>query len=241
MKKTKITSFNFRTGKIISSKYEIVNHLGSGWEGEVYLVKEIDTDIERAAKFFYPHQNPNNKTVKGYAKKLHKLRACNSLIKYIAKDKLKIKGNDITYLLSDFVEGETLDTYINSYHPNGVPFYQALHLFYAVVKAVEEIHINKEWHGDIHEENIIIQKSSLSYDLKLIDVFQVRNGERGSIYEDVVSLCHLLYIIIGGEKTYKKQPNIIKNICCGLKRTMIKRRFKNATSIRVFMENQVWE
>jgi tRNA A-37 threonylcarbamoyl transferase component Bud32 len=222
----KCSEFNFEAGKILSSKYEVVSKLGNGWEGEVYLVKEVDTEIERAAKFFYPERNPKNKTVRNYAKKLHKLRACNSLIKYIAKEKLRYRGQDITYLLSDFVEGYTLDTYINSWHSGGMNFYQALHLFYSVVKAVEEIHINKEWHGDIHSENIIIQKTSLNYELKLIDVFQVGYGLKGSIQDDVYMLCHLLYEIIGGKKHYRLQPFFIKSICCGLKKGLIKNKFR---------------
>lgn len=230
----------FENGCVLSSKYEIVMQLGHGWEGEVYLVREVDTGIERAAKFFYPSRNPKNRTVRSYAKKLHKLRACNSLIKYLAKEEIAIGDETITYLLSDFVEGERLDTYLKAY-PRGMKFYQALHLFYAIVKAVEEIHIHKEWHGDIHSENIIIQKSSLNYELKLIDVFQVSSGQKGSIQDDVVALCHLLYEIVGGKKAYQNQPPIIRNICCGLKQSLIKKKFRNATSIRVYLENSDWE
>jgi len=239
--KSKITCFNFEAGRIISGKYEVISKVGSGWEGEVYLLKEADTGIERAAKVFYPHRNPKDRSVKNYAKKLHKLRACNSLIKYIGREKLRFKGQDITFLLSEFVEGITLDTYINSYFPRGLYYYQALHIFYAVVQAVEEIHFNKEWHGDIHSENIIIQKVGLEYELKLIDVFPVTHGIKGTIQEDVFHLCHLLYELIGGKDKYSKQPKIIKEICCGLKTSLIKKKFRNATHLRTFLENSEWE
>lgn len=236
-----MVNLEFEQNEILSSKYKVISKLGGGWEGEVYLVKEVDTDIERAAKFFYPQRNLKNKTVKNYAKKLHKLRACNSLIKYIAKDQLLINGHVVTYLLSDFVEGYTLDTYLNSWHPEGMEFYQALHLFYAIVKAVEEIHIHKEWHGDVHAENIIIQKMSLNYDLKLIDVFHRTHSKKGSLQEDVFQLCRVLYELVGGKKGYKFQPRIIKEVCLGLKNSLIRKKFRTATSLRVFLENSNWE
>ena len=233
--------FDFSEDNILSEKYEVIEKLGEGWEGEVYLVKELDTEIERAAKFFYPERNPNNRTVFHYAKKLHKLRNCQSLIKYISKEKFRYKGQNVTYLISDFVEGETLTSYLKRTHPKGMHYYQALHLFYSLVMAVEEIHINKEWHGDVHTDNIIIQKVGRKYVLKLIDIFKFGAGEKGNFQEDMTGLCQVLYEAIGGRKKYAEGPPIIKLICCGLKKTLIKKKFKNATQMRVFLENTDWE
>ena len=35
-------------------KYKVLSMLGRGWEGEVYKIKEVTTNIERAAKIFFP-------------------------------------------------------------------------------------------------------------------------------------------------------------------------------------------
>ena len=40
-KATKIKSFDFEPGKIITGKYRIVEKLGAGWEGEVYKIEEL--------------------------------------------------------------------------------------------------------------------------------------------------------------------------------------------------------
>ena len=39
----RITEFDFDPGRTVAGKYEIESKLGGGWEGEVYLVREIET------------------------------------------------------------------------------------------------------------------------------------------------------------------------------------------------------
>lgn len=67
----RIEGFDFELGEVRADKYEVLSLLGSGWEGEVYRVREMSTGVERAAKFFLPHQNPSNRATKFYARKLH--------------------------------------------------------------------------------------------------------------------------------------------------------------------------
>lgn len=73
-----IDSFSFAPGRKLAGKYEVVSQIGEGWESEVYIVRELATGIERAAKFFFPERNPNNRTLRGYAK-LHRLKDCRSI------------------------------------------------------------------------------------------------------------------------------------------------------------------
>ena len=71
-----ITQFNFLPGRKLAGRYEVVGLLGIGWESEVYLVREIATGVERAAKIFFPERNPGNRVLIRTAEKLHKLREC---------------------------------------------------------------------------------------------------------------------------------------------------------------------
>ena len=70
----------------------VVERLGGGWEGEVYRVRENSTGIERSLKLFFPQRNPRNRTVRQYAKKLHKLRHCSILIHYHNQEKIEHRG-----------------------------------------------------------------------------------------------------------------------------------------------------
>ena len=58
-----IKSFQLPPGRILAGKYEIISRLGRGWEGEVYKLRELATDIERAGKFFFPQRNMNKKSL----------------------------------------------------------------------------------------------------------------------------------------------------------------------------------
>jgi hypothetical protein len=65
----KIETFAFEEGDALGWKYEVVDLLGYGWEGEVYLIREKGTNIEQAAKLFFPQRNIQNRAMKFYAKK----------------------------------------------------------------------------------------------------------------------------------------------------------------------------
>ena len=50
-----VTEFNLTPGRVLARKYEVIHQLGAGWEGEVYLLRELSTGIERTAKLFSPN------------------------------------------------------------------------------------------------------------------------------------------------------------------------------------------
>ncbi len=239
--KQKFTSFDLPTGRVIAKKYEVISKLGGGWEGEVYKILEISTGIERAAKFFYPNRNENNKSSKFYAKKLHKLRQCPILIQYHTKENFVFKRIPVTVLISEYVEGQLLSEFIKTFPGKRLTPYQALHLLYALTKGIECIHSLNEYHGDLHSDNIIVNKFGLEFDLKLVDLFSAKESKRESRKFDILTLIQVFHESLGGAKYYAKHPDEIKYICCGLKSNLILKKFKTVGQLRRHIENMDWD
>jgi len=127
----------------------------------VYKIREISTGIERAAKLFYPNKNEKDRAVKFNAQKLHKLRQCPILIQYHTKENFVFKRIPVTVLISEYVEGQLLSEFIKSFPGKRLTPFQALHLLYALTKGIECIHGLNEYHGDLHSDNIIVNKFGL--------------------------------------------------------------------------------
>jgi tRNA A-37 threonylcarbamoyl transferase component Bud32 len=240
-KKNDIKAFNFPPGKIINGKYEIVEKLGGGLEGEVYKIRETSTDIIQAAKFFLPSRNANNIAAKRYAKKLHKLRSCSIIIHYVTQDKIHFKGEQVFFLVSEYVEGGTLDAFLKKQPGKRLPPFQAVLMLHSLVKGLEEVHGLKEYHGDLHTENIIVQRYGLGFDLKLLDFYHWGSPRSEDFRYDLVEAIRVFYDVLGGAKYYKKQPQQIKDIIMGMKKSLIIKKFKNLSVLRVYLENINWE
>jgi len=236
----RIEKFGFPPGTVLADKYQIISCLGAGWEGEVYFIKEKGTKIERAAKFFFPHRNKGNRASTFYAKKLHKLRDCPVLIQYHSQDKIRFKGVPVTFLVSDYVEGEILAEFLARQPGKRISVFQGLHLLHALATGMECIHNRQEYHGDLHSENVIIRRHGLGFDLKVLDLFQWKMERKKNIQEDVVDIIKIFHEAIGGNAQYKKHPPEVKAICCGLKRTLINKKFKNVSKLIKHLETMHW-
>lgn len=235
-----IDSFDFQAGRILASKYEVLGYLGSGWEGDVYLVRELTTGIERAAKFFFPHRNPRNRNLAFYARKLHKLRSCPILIQYQTHETIWYHGVRVTFLVSDYVPGELLTEFLKRQPGNRLDYFQALHLLHALTAGTERIHEQREYHGDLHTDNVIINRVGLGFQVKLIDMFHWGAAGRANIHDDVCDLVRIFYDALGGRRHYPKQPPEVKRIVCGLKRTLILAKFNTAGKLRQYLEAMEW-
>ena len=233
--------FGYKSGDIIADKYEVINFLGGGWEGEVFRIRELKTGIERAAKIFYPKRNRNNKIATNYAKKLHKLRSCSALIQYHNIERIEFDDTEVTVFVSEFVEGQLLKKHLSKYRAQVLPVYQGLHLLHALTVAVESIHKLGEYHGDLHAGNVMIEKLNIRYELKLLDLFNLGKSNKSNLQFDILCIIRLFYDVIGGQKKYSKHSPFVKSICCGLKQSLILKKFKSASHLRTYLEAHSWD
>ena len=236
----KIDSFNLRPGRVIGGKYVVDGRLGGGWEGEVYKVLERKTGAQRAAKLFFPHRNVRDRAVMFYARKLERLRKCSIVIQYHHSETLRYRGMPITCLISEYMEGELLCDFVRRHPGRRLHTYEALHLTYALARGLEEIHRAREYHGDLHDGNVLVSRVGILFDVKLVDFYHWGAPTAAHMFDDVVDLIRLLYDAVGGRDRYAGQPPEIKTLCRGLRRDLIRRDFPNARRLREYLETFSW-
>lgn len=238
--KNDILRFDFPEGKTLARKYTIEKQLGRGWEGEVYKVQEVKTGIPRAAKIYYPIRNPKGRTVNHYSRKLNRLSDCRIIMQYAHQDWFTYRRQSIEFLVSEYIEGEVLSEYVNRQPGRRLHYFEALHVLEALCRGMATVHSAGEYHGDIHADNVMLRRKGLEFQVKLIDFFERPGSRRENIFEDTVDLIHVLYELIGGRRHYSKMPEQIKWLCCGLKRSLIRKKFRNAGQLYRALQNLGW-
>lgn len=237
--RSKVKRFDFAPGRRVAGKYDIERPLGSGWEGEVYVIVERTTGIRRAAKFYYPHRDPMGKAAIAYARKLDALRHCPILMQYHHQEIAYVKRRKVTVVISELVEGQKLSEFL-ACQTKGLSTFEALNVLYLLAKGISPIHTRGEYHGDIHDDNIMIRRQGVGFEVKLLDFFDLGKPTKTKIHKDVLNLVEVFHVIVGGRKHYAKQPQVVKDIVRGLKDSLILQRFQSAGDIQRHLENLQW-
>lgn len=240
MKKVVINSFNLEKGQRLANRFTVVELLGAGYEGEVYRVVEDLTGTHRAIKIFFPQRNIGFKVSTRYAKKLDRLQVSPIVMDYFSHQLIVLKGVKVASLVSEFIEGEILGEFVKKQKGKRLDVFPAIHLLYSIVSGVESIHVEGEYHGDLHVDNIIIKHFGLAFDLKIIDLHHWGDSKKDNRDEDIIKVIRIFYDILGGQKQYQKLPPSLKYIICGLKRGLILDRFKTVSALRWHLENMDW-
>ncbi len=237
----KTRRFDLPEGKIIGGKYVVERALGSGWEGEVYAIVEKSTGIRRAAKFYYPHRDPTGRAAIAYARKLDALRHCTILLQYLHQEITQVKRKKVTVVISELVEGIKLSEFLAAQPRKRLSTFEALHVLYTLARGIAPIHARGEYHGDIHDDNIMIRRQGIDFEVKLLDFFDLGKPTRSKIHKDVLNLIQVFHTIVGGRSAYSRQPKVIRDIIRGQKDSLILARFQSAGDIQHHLEALEWK
>ena len=128
------------------------------------------------------------------------------------------QSSDCEYIVFKYIEGQTLSdiTYEQS-----LSMHEAFRLVKKVTNIIVEMHQKGVVHGDIHGENVMMNK------LRKVTLIDLWSKEK-SMFDDVVDICKLYH-----EVTYDK-----KNIPLGIKdlfpkkRDAVLRRYRNVNELQ---------
>lgn len=238
--------YDFSPGHVLARKYEVLSRVGSGRSGELYMLSEQATGIERTAKFFYPHVDPVGRLANNYAMKLHRLRHCDILLPYRTQETISVGGRDVTFLVSDFVRGEPLAEFLKRQPGGRLATFEALHLLHALATGVEKLHAAGEHHGELGADSLLVQRKGLGFQVKLIDLSHeamtcAQRGRRtATLQDDVYELLRIFYAALGGARAYARQPRSVKSLCLGLKRQALRECYRDAGELRRTLETLRW-
>jgi hypothetical protein len=98
-----------------------------------------------------------------------------------------------------------------------------------------------EYHGDLHADNVMVRRVGLGFEVKLVDLFHWGRRTWEHVHDDVCSAIRIYYDAIGGARLYSGQPPEAKAVCCGLKHSLIWKKFRTASRLRAFLETMEWE
>lgn len=236
----RIESFSFPPGRKIGPRYAVETLLGSGSEGEVYQIRELDTGITRAAKFYFPHRDPKHRISIAHAQKLNALRHCPIVLQYHHSEVVTVQRQKVIALISELSEGEQLEGWIAKHAGGRLQPYVALHVLYNLVRGLEAVHALGQYHADVHSQNILIRPSGVRFELKLIDFYEWGPPAPYKQKQDIKDTIRVFHECLGGSRYYAKQPPDVKYICGGLRRRLMLARFPTMSDLRRYLESFEW-
>ena len=87
----------------------------------------------------------------------------------------------------------------------------------------------------------MIRRMGVTFDVKLLDFFDLGKPTKAKIHKDVLNLIEVFHTIVGGRENYARQPKVVKDIIRGGKDSLILQRFQSAGDIQRHLENLTWD
>lgn len=152
------------TAKLIGAEighYKVLQMLGKGGMGEVYLAEDIKLDRKAALKILPPEFAADEVRMSRFireAKAASALNHPNILTIYEIGE-----AENIQFIAAEFIKGKTLNEYVKSHH---LDVRSALEIAVQIASALDEAHSAGIIHRDLKPDNVMIRDNGL---VKLLD------------------------------------------------------------------------
>jgi serine/threonine protein kinase len=231
-------AYNFARGQVLARKYEVMQRLRAGRRGELYRLHERVTGIERTAKVFAPVHG--RRLAQNYAMKLHRLRHCDILMPYRTHETFSYQGEEVTFLVSDFFDGEPLGAFLARQPSERLNPFEGLHLLHSLAAGVEKVHAAGEHHGDLDLASILVRRVGLGFRVKLVDLDPLHAAKPAIIKQDVADLLSLFARATAWPRALTRQPRPVRAACQTLRTRFDDGKLKHAGDLRRHLECLSW-
>jgi serine/threonine protein kinase len=167
-------------GDVIKNRYEIVELIGRGGMGEVYLALDPTIGRKVAVKVLTKSLSQDKKRVENFVKEARAASQINHQNILTVYDYIEEEGG--SFIITEYVEGETLRKKLQA-HPLGLS--TALKITHEVASALEVAHQQGVVHRDIKPENIIVNNAG---HVKILDFGIAELTERDASDSEPTSL-----------------------------------------------------
>ncbi|PKN56296.1 MAG: hypothetical protein CVU56_16760, partial [Deltaproteobacteria bacterium HGW-Deltaproteobacteria-14] len=140
-------------GTVVSGRYEIVKHLGSGGMGSVFMAKQLAMDRMVALKLLHAHYASNKQAVARFNREMQvtaKIEHPNTIRVY---DFGQAEDGRI-YLAIEYLEGHTLSKALSAGEPMGSE--RLVHIGVQIGKALSAAHSDGVVHRDLKPDNVML-------------------------------------------------------------------------------------
>ena len=169
-------------GSILDGKYEVVQRLGSGGMGEVYLVRHVHLHELRVVKILRQDLQTDPAAQKRFTREARlatQIKHPNVAILY---DFATLPGEGSFYMVWEHIQGEDVGDWIRRNGPFPVPM--ALRLAIQALRGLEALHATGVIHRDISPDNLMITEDKQGQKrLKIIDLGLARTLEHDANHE----------------------------------------------------------
>ena len=228
----------FQTGELVFGKYRILDFLGKGAFGAVYLVEHINLNINRALKCIERCSDSNGFGTRE-ANILKNLRHPAIPIIYDIEE-----NEDCVCIIEEYVEGMSLNSFILNH--SRISIKEIVQITLQLCEVVSYLHSKKVLHADIKPENIILNGERLY----LIDYGNARIvgennepkvGTRGFVAPEIYTADRLeetsdvysIGVVILLLATKKREASAISNISSKKLKKLVRRCLSHSDKERI--------